>query len=316
MVAVLAVPLPYYSQGRSVQASLQNAGVQYRVQAFGFSRTLQQVTNELFSLDSPNLFAAQLTYVGVDLAQARPEQLLKLGEHPNLQVARITKSGIGQRITQPLTQWINLLPPHTQVTLSLYKPEKSDLHQLRSIKRTLHEILVFNDSPAAPTAIINVLECQPETVYFYDMVFPTTFGDPSEVDGQLGAQEMHVNDVRLNRCRLSGAQLVKLAEYSGCRTLNCENLMTPLSVAECEQLAALPHLESLLLGTTQLRFDQLQPLMASPKLKSFMAAAVSAVNPAELEQLRRSIPEGCNRRLRVDYRAGISVGDVGLRRGM
>ncbi len=52
MVAVLAAPVPYYSQGRYVQASLQNAGVQYRVQAFGFSRTLQQITNELLSIDS------------------------------------------------------------------------------------------------------------------------------------------------------------------------------------------------------------------------------------------------------------------------
>ena len=310
LVGVLAVPLPYYSHGRNVQSSLQNAGVQYRVQAAGFSRTLQNVASELFALDSPNLFAAELTYVSIDLAKVRPEQLLKLDRQPKLQVVSIIKSNVDQQISQPLTEWINALPGQTQLKLWLYKVDQHDVDRVQAIQRRSQEI-VITGNPSIPSALDAMLNCQPESMAIYNVDFPKEFGET--LDGTIQLRE-----VRLNSCRLSGDQLVKLAERSKCTTLNCDNLTdltTQLSVEQCEQLAALPHLESLLLGTTRLDFDQLQPLMASPSLKSFMSAAVRAVGPEELARLRDLIPEGCNRRVRVDYGVGIAVGDVGLRRG-
>ena len=307
LVGLLAVPLPYYSHGRNVQSSLQNAGVQYRVEAVGFSRTLQHVASEVFAIDSTNLFAAELVVVFIDLASVRPEQLLKLHPQPNLQLARIIKSNVNQQFSQPLTQWIDSLPGQTQVKLSLYMLDEHDMGHVKTIQRRLQEIDI-SGNPSVPSAIDAVLNCQPESVAIFNVDFPKEFGET--LDGNL-----HVKEVRLNHCRLSVDQLVMMAERSGCTTLNCDNLMTTLSVDQCAQLAALPHLESLSLGTTRLNFEQLQPLMASARLKSFTAAAVRAVGQEELARLRDLIPEGCNRRVRVDYGVGITVGDVGVRRG-
>lgn len=308
LVGLLAVPLPYYSHGRNVQNSLRNAGVRFRVQPTGFSRTLQQVASEVFALDSPELFAAELVNVFIELDKVRPEQLLKLHRQPNLQFVRIVKSDIHQHFSQPLTEWIDSLPQHTRVNLSLNKLDEHDIGHLNTIQHHLQEVQIYSN-PSIPSAIDTVLKYQPDTVYIINVDFPKEFGET--LDGTI-----QVREVRLNDCRLSGDQLIKLAERSGCTTLNCDNLITRLSVNQCAQLAALPHLENLLLGTTRLDFDQLQPLMASASLKSFMAAAVRAVGQEELAQLRDLIPEGCNRRVRVDYGAGIAVGDVGLRRGM
>ena len=310
LVGLLAVPLPYYSHGRNVQSSLQNAGVNYRVQAAGFSYTLQHVASEVFAIDSPNLFAAELVVVFIDLAKVRPEELLKLHPQPNLQLARIIKSNADQQFSQPLTNWIDSLPGQTQVKLSLYMLNEHDMGHVNAIGRRLQEIDITGN-PSVPSAIDAVLKCQPESVAIFNVDFPKEFGET--LDGSL-----HVKEVRLNHCRLSGDQLVMLAERSGCTTLNCDNLTNltaQLSVDNCAQLAALPHLEKLLLGTTRLDFDQLQPLMASARLKSFTAAAVRAVGQEELARLRDLIPEECSRRVRVDYGVGIAVGDVGLGRG-
>lgn len=314
MVAVAAVPLPYYSQGRSVQLSLQKAGLQYRVQAHGFARTLQQISCELFGLDSPNLFAAQLTFLSVDLATAQQDQLLELGNHSELQVVAINKSDLDQQLTPSLIQWINSLPMQTRVTMTIYELSQPDAEQLESIERRLHEINVYGKMSSTRN-IMDVIECQPENAYFSGVVFPADFGQQSAVSSS-AASALEVPNVRLNRCQLTGAQLVHLAKVSGCTSLNCDYLTTNLSVDDCRQLAALPRLKSLLLGTMTLGFDELQPLMASPQLSSFMAAAMRGVSQAELEILRESIPVGCNRRLRVDQGWGIAVGDVGVgRRG-
>lgn len=318
MVAVAAVPLPYYSQGRSVQLSLQKAGLQYRVQAHGFARTLQHISCELFGLDSPNLFAAQLTFLSVDLATAQQDQLLELGNHPELQVVAINKSDVDQQLTPSLIQWINSLPMQTRVTMTIYELSQQDAEQLESIERRLHEINVYGKMSSSRN-IMDVIECRPENAYFSGVVFPADFGQQSATASSAAssaATALEVPNVRLNRCQLTGAQLVHLAKVSGCTSLNCDYLATNLSVDDCRQLAALPRLKSLLLGTMTLGFDELQPLMASPRLNNFMAAAMRGVSPAELEILRESIPVDCNRRLRVDQGWGIAVGDVGVgRRG-
>lgn len=310
LAGVLAFPLPYYSQGLSVQRTLQNAGVQYRVHANGFSRTLQEFSNELLAVESPNLFAAQLTFLRIDLATAKQDHLLKLGKHPDLQVVNVIKSSSNQRFQPATIQWLNSLPPATRATLTLDKCDEKDLRQLKSIRRAFEEIHLFAN-PASAAVIDGVLHCPTESIYFYDVTFPNQFALQD-----LAPVAEPLRDVRVHRCQLSGAQLVKIAECSGCATLNCDNLVTQLTVSDCEQLAALPRLENLLLGTTQLRFDQLQPLVASPQLKSFAASTVRSVTGEELEQLRALIPEGYGRRVRVDDGPGINVGDVPGRRGL
>ena len=314
VVAVIAVPLPYYLHGKSLEHSLQRAGVQYRLQANGFSQTLNHFTNDLFGLHAVDLFASDVTILRVDLANSRQDALLKIPSRNDLQVVFIDKTHAKQLIEQDTIQWIQSLPDHTRINFSLYQIHPRDVQRLKSLDRRLESIRLFGD-PIDATALVDVLACDPNSLDLSSINFKNTAFEKLVDNHSPPLAPTHLSAIRVAHCDLTPAQLIKLAEISGCETLNVDCFMLKLNVNDCRQLANLPKLKNLFLASVRLSFAELEPLMASPQLTRFAADGASNVNATELERLRELIPPDANRRLRVDFSPGIYVGDLGFRRG-